>query len=192
MLTIKINNSSIMPMRPDAPNTFGSNDVPHGTDSCIVKAIKVYNSNGNTPRIPVPSFTEEEVAEMIETQKANIVMLPLLDEEGEAIDYTFVDVKEDEILEPTEDEVGKEFYEVFPAEMGKELVAKKVTIFDPMMNSEVQKYVDLAAAKEALIEAKKQESAERIITRKIDECILVPELDEDFKAQFELIEVAEI
>jgi hypothetical protein len=192
MLHIKVNGMTILPMRPDSPvKTFGSEDVPHGTQSVLYRAIQVHNSNGGTPRIGLPSFTEEELNVHKELFAETVEVLPLFDEEGNEISYETLEPNQ--ILEIDEITVKKEFYSNFSEEVpAEELTPRTVRAEDPMMGQEVQAYVDLAACKEALTATAISECAQRLLDRAVEECLIVPELSEEFKAQFELIEVEEI
>ena len=201
MLAIKINNTYITPMRPDAPNMFSSPDVPHGTDSCIVKALKVAASNGIQVPTP-PAFTKEELAAHKAAFLATVTVLPLFDGEGNKIDRMFSAQKQNEILEIDDETVKKEFYSNYPLPTvpsfdaeGKPVVAElkprmKASGMMPMMGKEEQMYADLAACKLALTAKAKEECAQRLLDHAVNECLIVPELSDEFKAQFELIEVA--
>jgi len=195
MLTIKINNLNILPMRPNAPATFGSPDVPHGTDSCIVKALKVARSNGHKVPMP-PTFSEDEVSALVAEQESLITILErdITDGEGKVIGQNEITDEYLQMFKPTEAEIEAEYYDISTNEKGKVTkTPKKATSNDPMMmHNEVDLYADLAAAEVALTARLKNELAKRYIDKAIDECLLVPELSEEFKAQFELIEVEAI
>lgn len=181
MLQVTFGNITINPQRPEAPvKTFSSTDVPHGTNSVIVKACKVARLNGHT--FPAaPEFTPEEKAALVSTKKALITVLPLADEDGNPI----IPSTELELSEASDKEVRAEFY-VDPS--ADPLVPK--TVEDPIRMKKTQKYVDLAAAKAFLEDKAKQERAEYLVSRDIDECLVVPPLSDDFKAQFTLTEIA--
>lgn len=209
MLQIKSNNKIVTPMRPDAPNTFGSQDVPHGTDSCIYKAAKVLASNG--ANIDLPKFTDEEVQAMVEAQKANVVMLPLKNEDGEVIRYDILP-SDMHFVEPNDEEVKKEYYSNYPLRQKFSTKIEKQEVDGKMVDVTVQvesvlevrqsepdefgktedKYANLDACKEAIIENKKQVLAESKVNHRIEQCLDVPVLDDDFKSRFEIKDVVEI
>lgn len=193
MLQIKINASTILPMRSDAPEkTFSSSDVPHGTQSVVYKAIKVYNSNGGN--VPLPTFSEDEIAAHKAAFLATVEVLPLADSEGNAIDYLNIGVAENQVLEPTEAEVEAEYYApVDEANPEAVRTPKMVSNFSIDLHGEsTPLYADLAACKSAMIEARKDACAQRLLDKAVEECLIVPELSEDFMAQFELIEVESV
>lgn len=188
MLNITYNNVTVNPQRPEAQaKTFSSADVTHGTDSCIVKACKVANSNGLSWPMP-PAFTPEEVEAFVAAKKAEIEILPLLDGEGNPISYGMhnENVTELQILEPNAEAIEAEYYEDPKAEVK---VPKKASSFEPMMHEASDLYADLDAAKAGLIDKQKQERAEALISKAISECLIVPELSEEFKAQFTLTDI---
>ena len=195
MLAIKVNNIQITPMRPDAPNMFSSPDVPHGTDSCIVKALKVARSNGHNVPAP-PQFTEDEVSVLIAEQEAKITVIErdIKDQEGKVIGQNEITDEYLQMFKPTVAEIEAEYYDISTNEMGEVTkTPKKAVSNDPMMfGNDADLYSDLAAAEVALTARLKNELAKRYIDKAIDECLLVPELSEEFKAQFELIEVAAV
>lgn len=194
MLQIKINDLSILPMRPDAPTKlFSSEDVPHGTDSCIVKALKVARSNGHNVPAP-PTFNEEEISALIANQESLITVLErdITDGEGNITGQNEITDEFLQMFKPTAAEIEAEYYDITTNEMGEEVkTPKKATSNDPMMmhGDAADLYADLAAAEVALTARLKSELAKRYIDKAIDECLLVPALSEEFKAQFELIEV---
>lgn len=200
MLAIKVNNIQVTPMRPDAPNMFSSADVPHGTDSCIVKALKVLASNGhNVPA--VPTFTEAEKKAHFDAFLATVEVLPLKDEEGNLINRQFAAIAPNQIVEIDEEAVKKEFYSNYPLPTvpeldaeGKPVVAElkprmKQSMFPMMPGKEEQMYADLAACKLSLTAKAKEECAKRLLDHAVAECLIVPELSDEFKAQFEQIQV---
>lgn len=190
MLTIKINNISILPMRPNAPATFGDADVPHGTDSCIVKALKVARSNGHNVPAP-PTFSEEEISALIANQESLITVLErdVKDNEGKVIGQNEITDEFLQMFKPTADEIEAEYYDITTNEAGEEVkTPKKAVSNDPMMfGAPSDLYANIAAAEVALTARLKNELAKRYIDMAIDECLIVPELSEEFKAQFELI-----
>jgi hypothetical protein len=195
MLSIKINNQTILPMRPDAPaKTFSSADVPHGTQSVIYKAIKVHNGNNPQNRVALPQFTEEALAAHKADFLATVEVLPLKDEEGNPIEYRFEDIAENQVMEPTDAEVEEEYYEplALDAAPDAERQPKMVDSFDMMEMGKVQKYADLDACKVALTEKAKDECAQRLLDKAVDECLIVPELSQEFIDSFEKIEVPEV
>jgi hypothetical protein len=194
MLQIKINSSTILPMRPNAPATFGSPDVPHGTDSCIVKALKVARSNGHNVPAP-PTFSEEEVSALIANQESLITVLErdIKDQEGKVIGQNEITDEYLQMFKPSEAEIEAEYYDISTNENGEEVkTPKKANSNDPMeFGAPADLYANLAAAEVALTARLKNELAKRYIDMAIDECLLVPELSEEFKAQFELISTDE-
>jgi len=204
MLSIKIDNKIILPMRPDAPaKTFGSADVPHGTQSVLYKAIKVHNSNGGNA--PLPQFTKEELAAHQAAFLATVTVLPLKDGEGNDIDYQMTQPKANEIMEIDEEAVKKEFYSNYPLSTvpefdaeGKPVVAelkpRMSEGFNTMMPgmAQTQKYADLAACKVALTATAKDECAKRMLDHAVDQCLIVPELSQEFMEQFEMVEVPQM
>ena len=195
MIQIKIDDKVILPMRPDAPATFGDADVPHGTDSCIVKALKVARSNGHNVPAP-PQFTEEEVSALIAKQESLITVIErdIVDGQGNVIGQNEITDEYLQMFKPTAAEIEAEYYDISTNEMGEVTkTPKKAVSNDPMMFvNDADLYADLAAAEVALTARLKNELAKRYIDKAIDECLLVPELSEEFKAQFELIEVAAV
>lgn len=202
MLSIKIDNKTILPMRPDAPvKTFGSPDVPHGTQSVYYKAIKVYNSNGGN--IPLPTFTKEELASHKAAFLATVEVLPLKDSEGNLINRSFTSQTPNQILEIDEETVKKEFYSNYPlptvpefdAEgkpVAQELKPRMKEGFGMMLGmpgAQTQKYADLAACKVALTEKAKDECAQRLLDHAVEQCLIVPELTQEFMDQFDAIQV---
>lgn len=193
MLSIKINDITLTPMRPESPDKmFSSEDVPHGTDSCIVKALKVARSNGHNVPAP-PSFSEDEVNALIAEQEAKITVLErdITDGEGKVTGQNEITDEFLQMFKPTTAEIEAEYYDISTNEMGEVTkTPKKATSNDPMMFGDAADlYANLAAAEVALTARLKNELAKRYIDKAIDECLLVPELSEEFKAQFELIEV---
>lgn len=193
MLIISYNNITINPQRPDAPSkTFSSVDVPHGTDSCYVKACKVAQSNGFNWPMP-PEFSAEEKAALIASVKAEIqhsTVMETIDEEqvptnkvlvGEefVIDFDAVEIKDklDTLmgLSPISSQLK-------PGETQTQLPS------DHMMQS----FLDLEAAKAKLIDDEKQRQAEEAIKYRLDQCLIVPTLSEEFKAQFVLNNVEDL
>ena len=95
----------------------------------------------------------------------------------------------------------KEFYSNYPLPTVPEFDAEgkpvtqelkprmKQSMFPMMPGKEEQMYADLAACKLALTVKAKEECAQRLLDHAVNECLIVPELSEEFKAQFELIEV---
>jgi hypothetical protein len=183
-------------MRPDAPEKlFSSEDVPHGTDSCIVKALKVARSNGHNLPAP-PTFSEEEISALVAEQEAKITVLErdITDGEGKVIGQNEITDEYLQMFKPTSDEIEAEYYDISTSEMGEVTkTPKKATSNDPMMmHNAADLYADLAAAEVALTARLKNELAKRYIDKAIDECLLVPELSDEFKDQFELIEVEDM
>jgi len=197
MLNITYNNVTVNPQRPEAQaKTFSSADVPHGTDSCIVKACKVANSNGLSWPMP-PEFTAEEKAAFIASVKAEIQHSAVMVGEGEE------QVATNKVIVGERDEMGNgveidfdaiETKDKLDTLMGLSPVSSKLKegeaqtqlSNDPM---HLESYLDLEAAKAKLIDDEKQRQAEEAIAYRIDQCLIVPELSEEFKAQFTLTDI---
>ena len=87
MLQVIYKGNHILPMRPEATDkTFGSSDVPHGTDSVIYKAARHLNENHGA-NISIPAFTEEQVKARIEIQKAKLSFLEIEETLDSSIEF---------------------------------------------------------------------------------------------------------
>ena len=195
MLHIKINNSTVLPMRPDAPDKlFSSPDVPSGTNSCIVKALRVYNSNNPQNRVAVPELSEEELDFYREDFLSRIEVLPLKDAEGADIDYSFATQDMNQVLEISDEEVSAEYYENYSDDMPEAELKPRMQPaddFDFMAPAEPQPmYSSLADCKAALTQKRAEERAQQMLDHAVAECLIVADLSPEFKAQFELINIS--
>ncbi len=193
MLQISYNNISINPQRPDAPEkTFASVDVPHGTDSCYVKACKVARSNGfDWPM--APEFSAEEKAALIASVKAEITHSVVMETVGEEQ----VPTNKVSIGEVIIDFDAIETKDKLDALMGLSPVSSQLKegesqvqlSNDPM---HFESYLDLESAKAKLIDDEKQRQAEEAIAYRLDQCLIVPTLSDEFKAQFVLNNIEDL
>lgn len=162
LLQVSYNNKAVLPMRPEHPTkSYSSSDVPHGTNSVIYRAACELISMGAQLQVPLPVFTQEEIDQLVEQEMENIQVYKR-EELDSLIQQNPAILDTNFVLEPTEEEMAAFHYL-------------------PMLLSEEDR-------KAAVINEKKRELAKMIVQKKIQDCLLVPNLSEEFKAQFQLTE----
>ena len=157
MLTIVYDNLSVTPMRPEKNKTFSSEDVPHGTNSVYIKAASIL-SRSHGKNISIPQFSKTEKDAMIAARKLSISAV------SELSNPKVSDLEQVEILNPTSEEILEEF-------------SKK----DDRNRS---LYINEEAAETSLIDTRKTELATLYVNERIKQFLDVPEITDEWKAQF--------
>lgn len=184
MLNVQLDNITVNPQRTEAPvKTFASSDVPSGTDSVIYKAAKALKAHGAALTVPVPEFTKEEKETLVADKKASLSVAERIDGAGNKVLVT--DLSENQFFAPTEAEIDDKYLAPIAAP-GEDRQPKKST---DIMKVGQDLFASREEARQSLIDEKAQQIAEREIDRAIGECLIVPELSEEFKAQFTTIEL---
>lgn len=193
MLIVKYQNSSINAQRPEAPTkTFGSDDCPHGTDSVMYKAAKVLKQNNPALNIMLPTFKPEEITAKIAAKKAELVVSQVMKDEEPTQEFEIklgsdvlckVDLGSKESLDKIDELMGKE--PVRSMLKSGEEQKQKVS----MMGMPGQTFCATEQeAKDKILDEKKDIVAKSIVEKRIEECLDVPTLSDEFKAQFTTFE----
>lgn len=190
---ISYNGITVLPMRPEYDKlSFSSPDVPHGTDAVYYKAAKILRHE-HKQAISLPTFTAEEIASMKSDKESNLTVSEVMDgENGTGV----FEVKEGETVHVSYSK------DMFSQEIGE--LMKIYLVSDPMLlgsseqKAEVRegdknwKFADEDAAFQSILAEKKTAIASSLIDKAIDECLIVPTLSDEWKAQFTLTEVPEM
>lgn len=194
MLHVKFQDKVVNPQRPEAPEkTFSSQDVPHGTDSVIYKAAKILLQNHPGLPITLPFFKPEEIQAMIEAKKSEITVSQVLKDEQPTSEYEIkhgdkvfvkIDLSTPDMLDKIDELMGKEPVrsKLQPGEEQKQKAS------DPMLSGATTFCSTEQEAKEKILAEYKHNVAKSIVEKRIEECLDVPQLSDEFKAQFETFE----
>lgn len=201
MLIIKHSNITVNPQRPDAPTkTFGSEDVPHGTDSVMYKAAKILVRE-HKANLSLPTFKPEEIKAKIAAKKSVLTVTQLT--ENEELTQKF-EIKDGNTSIGVFDLSTKDMLDKIDELMGKYPVRsqlkpgeeqKQKTSMPGMLHGMPGSQTYCAteqAAKDKILDEKKDLIAKYIVEKRIAECLDVPELSAEFKAQFTSFEAPAI
>lgn len=202
---ISFNGFSVLPMRPEYDKlSFGSADVPHGTDSVYYKAAKILVTECRQ-NIPLPMFTAEEIADKKTAKVAALSLFVVLDGEGNPTGVTELKLGSEVLAEFTQAQFTSEIkelrriYLVDGAMLGMQQEVKApvdaqgniVPEFDNFGQEIVRnwKFADDAAAYASILDGQKVTMASFLVDKAIEQCLEVPTLSAEFKALFTLTEV---
>ena len=178
-------------MRPEyAAKSFGSPDVPHGTDSVLYKAAKVLKHE-HKQAISLPMFTAEEITALKTSKEASLAISEVT---VDAIGTGTFEIKEGDVVHAsyTKQACQQEIDELMKVYLVDDMMQSREEKAEVREGDKTWKFATEADAFTAVLNKNKTVIAASLIDKAIDDCCIVPALSDEWKAQFVMTEVPQM